>query len=432
MRRGTELKAVKPFAGHVLEFVKAPQLYKFLQAGRGSGKTVAGVFEVRRYVKRWPGALFLCTEPTFPMVRDILKREFDRQFAEAGETSQVEWSASKVQYTLANGSEIWLKQCYEPETLRGPTIAGAWMDEAAQCPRLAYELITPALRQRGYPHIFMFTGTPRGQNWLHWVFSPGNRPDGAPEYIGAVEGLENEVARFQASSYDNPHLDPVTRAMLLAPYPRGTKGYEQEVEGRVTSWEGLVYPQFSFDEHVRELPRELQVVRTVGGLDWGWENPGVAVVLLLLANGEMWVVDEVYETHRGIKDWWAPELKRLQGPWGPMDWYADPSQPANIAELVSEGLRCDKAENAVIPGITALGSAIAAGKFYVTPNCRETIREFGLYQWKQTKAGETRPDDPEKVNDHGMDASRYACMALQSPQQRVTQVRIVERPKLWR
>jgi phage terminase large subunit len=41
----------------------------------------------------------------------------------------------------------------------------------------------------------------------------------------------------------------------------------------------------------------------------------------------------------------------------------------------------------------------------VAPTCVNTIAEFESYVWKEGRAG--MRDEPEKVNDHAMDALRY-------------------------
>jgi len=420
--------------GAQLEFIKCGKHFKKFQAGQGGGKTVAGVFEVLRYVWKWDGATVICTEPTYPMVRDILRPEFDRQLSARGEVEHVSFHVSANKYTFPNGSEIWLRQCDQADKLRGPSLAAAWMDEAAQCPLQAYQILSGRLRQQGYPHTFMFTGTPRGQNWFHWAFTQGDRPKGAAEYIGDTPGLEDQVASFRWAALDNPNLDAVTKSLLEAAYAPGTLAHRQEVLGEIVAYEGFVYPQFQFDTHVRDylfdeegLPRGLQFVRVIGGVDWGWAV-GVALVIGLDTRGNVWVLDETYESQRDVGDFWAPELLRLQRAHNVDMWYCDPSEPAYIAKVhgYQGRVRAEPAENAVIPGITAVASRFAAGTLFVGPKCINTIRELGLYAWKQDRQGEVREDVPEKANDHAMDGLRYGIMGLFAPRQVSVTRRIID------
>ena len=430
MAATAELREISPPWGPQKQFIKSGAVFKKYQGGQGSGKTVAGVFEIRRYIKRHAGAIVICTEPTYPMVRDILKVEFDRQFAAAGEADLVTWTGGEHKYRLANGSEIWLRQCDKEDALRGPSVAAVWMDEAAQSPYGAFRILVGRVRQQGYPALIMVTGTPRGRNWFHWVFTPGERPDDAPPYLQDILEAElpemagqGAVASFEAAAIDNPYLPPITRANLLAAYRVGTLLHQQEVLGKAVVFEGLIYKQFDYERHVRELPG--RPVVTVAGVDWGWTKPGVILVLSMYPDGAMAVREEVYETEKQPA-WWAAEAVRLRDACGILCFFCDPSEPDNIA-LMAEHVAAEAANNAVIPGITLVAGAFNDGLLYVSPECPRTISELQSYSWKERK-GEVRNDEPEKVGDHAMDALRYARMGLHELPRRAvsTTIRLVE------
>ena len=48
----------------------------------------------------------------------------------------------------------------------------------------------------------------------------------------------------------------------------------------------------------------------------------------------------------------------------------------------------------------------------VEPHCVNTIAEFESYCWKENREGEYK-DEPEKANDHAMDALRYCVMGAE-------------------
>lgn len=411
-----KLQAIDPPEGEQAAFIQSGALRKRFQGGQGAGKTLAGVFEVRRYVKRHPGAIFLCTEPTFPMVRDILHVEFDRQFYAAGELDSITWRASENKYFLANGSQIWLRQCDLSEKLRGGTYAATWMDEAAQCPFQAFQILSGRLRQKGYPHLFMFTGTPRGRDWFYWIFTPGDRPKEAPAYLGDTKEFEDEVETFQRSALDNPSLDPNTKASLQAAYPTGSHLFKQEVEGKTAIAEGLVYSEFNPDVHMRypvdANGKPLRFVRVLGGLDWGWAEPGVIVVVGLSADGDLWLLDEVYKQKQSVEKWWSLQCKRLVKKWNVEKWYCDPSRPDSIAALRSKDVDATKANNAIDAGIAVLASKIAGDEFFVSPKCPHFLEEIAAFSWRQQGGMYLIDQKPEEGNDHVMDAVRYVMMGF--------------------
>ena len=51
---------------------------------------------------------------------------------------------------------------------------------------------------------------------------------------------------------------------------------------------------------------------------------------------------------------------------------------------------------------------LQAGVIKIGTNCKDAIREFGLYRWKEK--GEV--DVPIKENDHAMDDIRYFCSTV--------------------
>lgn len=66
-------------------------------------------------------------------------------------------------------------------------------------------------------------------------------------------------------------------------------------------------------------------------------------------------------------------------------------------------LSCDSGANEVLDGIRRVSDALKEGKLRISPACRDTIREFGLYRWDIRAA----KDAPRKEHDHAMDDIRY-------------------------
>ena len=92
-------------------------------------------------------------------------------------------------------------------------------------------------------------------------------------------------------------------------------------------------------------------------------------------------------------------------------FYADPSEPAYIEQCRRAGLAMVKANNDVLPGITAVTAALAAG-MTVSPGCTGLLAEVPAYVWKQERGSGEMADSPMKSNDDACDAWRYANIAL--------------------
>lgn len=419
------LKAIEPPWGGQAAFIRSGAAYKLYQGGQGAGKTVAGVFEVRRYVKRHPGSIVICTEPTFPMVRDILKMEFERQFAAAGELGLIKFRTAEYKYVLGNGSEIWLRQCDKFDALRGPSVAAAWMDEAAQSPYEAFRILVGRLRQRPYPHVFMFTGTPRGRNWLYYIFHDGDRPEGAPPYLGRDGNMRVEA--FYGVSLQNPYLDEFTKAGLRAAYPPGTKMYDQEVLGQTVVWQGLVFESFDPAIHVRALPEKTVFDRVVIGGDFGWTHPGSLIVLGKVRDEHtIYAIHEVYQARR-TAEWWTDAAVDLARQYRPDSIRVDPSAAHWIGLMANRGLPVTAANNDVIASITLIQAGLAGNRLYITPECPNLSREMQAWEWKMSRAGDIRQDTPSDVGDDAIDGLRYGYMALEGRVDRRYRIRFMQR-----
>ena len=64
--------------------------------------------------------------------------------------------------------------------------------------------------------------------------------------------------------------------------------------------------------------------------------------------------------------------------------------------------------NNVLDGIRLTGTLIQEGKLKFYKNCKDAIREFGVYSWDE-KSGEDRV---VKEFDHAMDDIRYFCATV--------------------
>jgi phage terminase large subunit len=120
------------------------------------------------------------------------------------------------------------------------------------------------------------------------------------------------------------------------------------------------------------------------------------------------VIDEVYERGTTI-DQIIPKLKHLAAHRSVSTFYADPSEPAYIAQCVQAGLNVVSANNSVHAGLTSVMKAIKAG-MTVSPVCTGLLEEIPGYTWQSNRLG--LQEKPIEVNDDACDALRYAVMAL--------------------
>lgn len=155
------------------QFVHSQTPFSSFVGGIGSGKTRGGVARCILYSARNPGSLVLVTAPTFPMLRDATLRAYFELWPE----SRGGFLQTEMRLKLPNGSETLFRSTDDPEHLRGPNLGAFYMDEAAQSPHLAFQILQGRLRQQGMPHQGWITTTPKGMNWVYQEFAARTRSD---------------------------------------------------------------------------------------------------------------------------------------------------------------------------------------------------------------------------------------------------------------
>ena len=102
--------------------------------------------------------------------------------------------------------------------------------------------------------------------------------------------------------------------------------------------------------------------------------------------------------------------RRLMVEYRVSEFVTDPSAAGLIADMRKAGIPTVPANNAVMAGIQAVKARLpSAGdglaRLTVDPGCVNLLGEFEGYVWRGGKDG--LRDEPEKSNDHAMDALRY-------------------------
>jgi phage terminase large subunit len=71
------------------------------------------------------------------------------------------------------------------------------------------------------------------------------------------------------------------------------------------------------------------------------------------------------------------------------------------------------ADNGVMDGIRTVSSLLGAGRLKVHASCTGLLSEFGVYAWDEKSAGKG-DDKPVKLEDHSLDALRYALRTTEA------------------
>lgn len=406
--------------------------YVAVCAGRRGGKTYGcgreflrrvfrDVAEKKRDGKTWtrPKTLdketkgfceYWCTSPTYQL--GALQRQEIFEVL-GGEDSDLilRYQRSESRLWLVGGVKIEFRSGDRPKLAVGSGLDGVWDDESArQKEELWKDSLRPALSDNeGWA---LFSTTPRGTNWFyHDVWQKTQH--------GTGTSRDEDYHGLHFTTADNtalPHLvAEVLKAKEELPLPIWLRNYAADFH----AFEGKVYEDF-LDDHTHLVTVLPALTAVWGGIDWGHANPGAQVVLGTDRFGNAFAVSEDYargitvapSPHNSRADCWVNRLHRAAKQHGSNHWWADPSEPGNIATCRDHDLRVLPADNSVNAGIDLVASLLrpvrpeknlkAAPRpgLYIHTSCENLRAELSGYAWGDN-------GKPVKENDHAVDSLRY-------------------------
>ena len=307
------------------------------------------------------------------------------------------------------------------------------IDECDDVPAGVYDAVAqPWLSEPWSLGMQLIAGTPnKGRHGLWWrTYQQGLlgeklrsgaaldpiEGESAEETAARADALKTIFA-FRGTYVDTPETVGADKAVKArATMPLAT--FKREWLADPDAGEGLVY---SFDDsfHVREPPPLRSFVEFHVGMDHGSEDPGVLLLAGVLGHGAdatLWLLDEWYE--RDVRNHvWDTRAKA----WGHAKFWPDTSRRDRVADLRAMGLdvgEVDRGPGSVLAGIARVADLLFIrqhedgtrwAKLYVSPKCKNTIHEFGLYRRKKHLDG-TFDEEPQDKDNHAMDSLRYLVM----------------------
>lgn len=426
--RYNRLKNYSPYEKQT-EFHNAGYDYteRCLGAGNQLGKTLAGSMEVAMhttglYPDDWEGAEF--KRPTVwwvggvtsETIRDttqklLVGRIQDPEGLGSGSLpkgSIIEVVRSmgikdgldhiKVRHKSGGVSLIFFKS-YEKgrDKWQGETIDGVWYDEEPP----------PEIYSEGK------TRTNNGQlgQFTMLTFTP-------------LKGMTAVVYSFYQTPTDAQHLTMMTiddvdhyseeeKISIVASYPAHER--EARAKGIPILGEGRVYPVMEEDIVIPPIDIPHHWPR-INGIDFGWKNQAWVQLAWDRDTDTVYVVKD-WKTQQKDPDEQAIVVKKW-GKWVPCSWphdgkkeheasgnktKADLFVDAELPMLPDQATHEDGG-NSVEAGLIRILQRMNQGRFKVFSTCTKWIDEFRLYHRKDGKI--------VKVNDHVLDATRYAEMML--------------------
>lgn len=312
---------------------------------------------------------------------------------ELGFECNEKFSQNLIEITYGGSTNrFWLfggKDESSASLIQGMTLAGVLLDEVTLMPRSFVEQALARCSVDG-SKLWFNCNPEHPMHWFHEEWVKKHR--------------EKNCLYLHFTMKDNPSLTP----SIIRRYEKLYSGafYERFVLGRWVAAQGCVYPMFSQEKHVIPPPD------TMGSYyiscDYGTVNP--SSFGLWGENGGKWYrIKEYYFNSRveGCQRTDSEHYDALCDLAGVLPIEAvivDPSA-ASFIECIRRGgrFRVIPAQNDVIDGIRRVSDCLKEQKILFSPDCRDTIKEFGLYRWEENAA----KDAVRKENDHAMDDIRY-------------------------
>jgi len=376
--------------------------FRLLSGGTGSGKTIAGAFEMIDYLIENPGAVGYIFEPTYPMVKkNLIKQSFEELLGTPIDSNYFVETYNRTDNFIQfrNGSRLWFGSLEAPEMAEGANIDLVMVDEARLIRRFGEAWMSVQRRLRGsVPGRFW--------NGAYVTTTPNAPGSDLHKFFEDPETRDPESKVYRMALYDNPHL---TEQYVRSIERKHVGSYaEAFIYGRFTK---VGFGSFAFDVTKHELDKiDMSIIQHVGfGVDFGWTEPLAIVAVGYDGDFRAYILDEFYQS-QAKNETMIQAARDMVEKWGEGNFYCDPSDPRSIEELRrGTGFIVRKAQSGTADkfsrddSIRELGSRfLDAGdgrpRIFVSEHCVKWIGEVMAF------------DAERKENDHLVDATRYALM----------------------
>jgi len=378
---------------HQRAFWELPNFIKLLVGGYGCGKTRIGALRSLWCAFENAPIPHLYVSPTYKQARKTVIISI----TELLDRAEIDYEYNKTNhefYIPGWNASIWIASGDEPESLKGPNLATAGIDEPFIMNAEILNVVLSRLRHPEARHRELFlTGTPEQ---LNWGYELAQNTDGRYD-LGTV------VAR----TADNTHLPAQFVKMLEKAFDENQRAAYMNGEF-VNLTAGRVYKYFD-----RSMIAEGGPSSTLrAGIDFNVDNM-TAEIFSISPDGVIFFLDEIHLDNATTYE--LAELLHERYPG--ITVFPDPagrarkssSDATDFTILRDRGFPVEARTNhpPVRSRINAVNKMMRENKLRVSAKCPRLMKDFELVSWKN---GEI-----DKSNDaltHASDAAGYAIEKL--------------------
>lgn len=393
-----------------------------LSGPAGTGKSRACLEKIHAACLRWPGARALIVRKTRESLTETALVTWEEKVLPAqSPIASGSRRSHRQSYLYPNGSVVVVGGLDRPGKVMSTEYDLIYIQEAIELFEDDWESLTTRLRNGVVPfqQLIADTNPDRPTHWLKLRVDRGataileSRHEDNPLLWDRDTNDWTEIGRTYIGK-----LDRLTGARK----PRLR-------HGKWVQAEGVVYDDWDRQIHIVdpfEIPASWRRIRAI---DFGYANPFVCLWIAIDDDCRIYVYREIYFTKRTVKVH-AKQINELSS-GETYEFSVSDHDAEDRATLLENGIATIAARKEVNPGIEKVQERLKdAGdgrtRLYVFRNCLierdpglsdakkpcSILEEFDSYSWPKTPDGKAHKELPEKLNDHAMDALRYAAMAV--------------------
>jgi phage terminase large subunit len=408
----------------------------------GTGKTLAACWKLHLTAMKVPQLRALMLRATHTSLTATTLVTFQRSVALAAlADGSVRWYGGSgkdpAAFRYANGSEILVAGGDRPEKFLSADLDRIFVDEGVEITLDLWETLITRLRGKAptYKQIILATNPSHPQHWIK------QRADAGGLTMITSSHRDNPYYVNRDGSYTTDGRDYMTKLDALT----GVRRMRLR-DGRWTAAEGVIYEEYDDTVHLVdrfEVPADWP---RIWGVDFGYTNPACVQWWAIDPDGRLWLYRELYHTRRTVDEHARTILEavtEVDEETGERTW----TEPKPIAVVCDHdagdrailerelGLSTTPARKEVKTGLQAVKNRLKpagdgrARLYFMRDVLVErdqaladakkplgTVDEITGYVWAKptstAAASKPEPEEPLKVDDHGMDTMRYVVVEL--------------------
>ena len=357
-----------------------------LRGGSRSAKSYSAVQYLIVKALEEAGTVISIVRKSFPSLRISTLRDFKSIMNTLGIWDESSYLATEKAYRFDNGSMIEFLSIDDAEKRKGTKRDYLFIDEANE---LNYEDFFQLFIRTTYKSILAYNPS---FSKLHWIYKQ--------------VAIHPEAEEFVSTYRDNPFLDPQIAAEIERLKDISPSYYAVYGNAEFGMVEGIIFDNVSVVDNIPEDAKLLGL-----GFDAGYTNDPSAIVSMWKWEDNI-IYDEIVYKKGMLTNEIAEYLKGAYEHYGRTDIWIDSSEPRLRDELFRYGLNIKsvvKGKDSIVSGIDIMKQ----NRILLTKRSSNLLNEFFSYSWKVDKDG-NRTNEPEDINNHGIDACRYVTMMTMS------------------